>query len=205
MDAKKTLYCSVSQHYDLLVDENQDPVHDPRPLRDYMDQWDGQTMIDKLELHPFRSVLEIGVGTGRLAVRIAPLRKRFCGIDLSPKTIQRAKENLAEQSNVTLYCGDFLTFRFSERFDVIYSSLTFMHIQNKQTAITKAATLLNKGGKFALSTDKNQDRFLDFKTRKIPVYPDNPKTITDCLGHAGLSLSEHYETAFAHIFIAEKI
>ena len=29
---------AVSKHYDLLIDENNDPVHDPKPLRDYMDK-----------------------------------------------------------------------------------------------------------------------------------------------------------------------
>lgn len=27
-------------HYDLLIDENNDPVHDPEPLRAYMDKWE---------------------------------------------------------------------------------------------------------------------------------------------------------------------
>ena len=56
----------VIQHYDLLIDENNDPVHDPKPLRDYMDKWDGQSFIDKMELNKDKSVLEIGVGTGHL-------------------------------------------------------------------------------------------------------------------------------------------
>ena len=30
----------------MLTDEKNDPVHDPRPLRDYMDKWDGQAFID---------------------------------------------------------------------------------------------------------------------------------------------------------------
>ena len=51
----------VIQHYDLLIDENNDPVHDPKPLRDYMDKWDGQSFIDKMELNKDKSVLEIGV------------------------------------------------------------------------------------------------------------------------------------------------
>lgn len=29
---------SVTHHYDLLIDENNDPVHDPMPLQDYMDK-----------------------------------------------------------------------------------------------------------------------------------------------------------------------
>ncbi len=61
------------QHYDLLIEENNDPVHDPKPLQDYMDKWDGQTFIDKMELDKDKSVLEIGVGTGKLAVKTALL------------------------------------------------------------------------------------------------------------------------------------
>ena len=30
----------------MLIDENNDSVHDPKPLRDYMDKWDGQAFID---------------------------------------------------------------------------------------------------------------------------------------------------------------
>ena len=100
---------SVTHHYDLLIDENNDPVHDPKPLRDYMDKWDGQVFINKMELDKNKSVLEVGVGTGRLAVRVAPLCGKFIGIDISPKTIDRAKENLAEYRNVKLICADYLS------------------------------------------------------------------------------------------------
>lgn len=31
----------VISHYDALIDENNDSLYDPKPLRDYMDQWDG--------------------------------------------------------------------------------------------------------------------------------------------------------------------
>lgn len=101
-----------------------------------MDKWDGKAFIDKMELDKDKSVHEIGVGTGRLAIRVAPLCSQFYGIDISTKTIERAKENLSEQTNVKLHCGDFLTFDLSQSFDVIYSSLTFMHVEEKQKAIS---------------------------------------------------------------------
>ena len=85
---KSILNREMIQHYDLLIDENNDPVHDPKPLRDYMDKWDGQSFLDKMKLDKDKSVLEIGVGTGRLAVRVAPLCGQFYGIDISPKTIE---------------------------------------------------------------------------------------------------------------------
>lgn len=196
---------SVTHHYDLLIDENNDPVHDPKPLRDYMDKWDGQAFIDKMELDKNKSILEIGVGTGRLAVRVAPLCGKFCGIDISPKTIDRAKENLSGQANVKLLCGDFLDSPFDSKFDVIYSSLTFMHIEDKQNAINKVSTLLKDGGKFVLSIDKNQSEFIDYGTRKIKIYPDNADEITEYIKAAGLTILNRYDTEFATIFIARKV
>ncbi len=192
----------VIEHYDSIVDENNDPVHDPKPLRDYMDKWDGQDFIYKMELDKNKSVLEIGVGTGRLAVRVAPLCGEFCGIDISPKTIDRAKENLAGYRNVKLICGDFLSYKFDRKFDVIYSSLTFMHIKEKQKAINKVETLLKDGGKFVLSIDKNQSEFIDTGTRKIKIYPDNADSITEYIKAASLTVLNQHNTEFATIFVA---
>lgn len=194
----------VTHHYDLLIDENNDPVHDPKPLQDYMDKWDGQAFIDKMKLDKDKTVLEIGVGTGRLAVRVAPLCGEFYGVDISSKTIERAKGNLAEFENVRLTCADFLSYEFGRTFDVVYSSLTFMHIEEKQKAINKVAALLKDGGRFVLSIDKNQERYIDTGTRKITVFPDTPEEIKTYIENSGLLLIEHYETEFAHIFVAQK-
>ena len=82
----------VINHYDSLIDENNDPVFDPEPLKEYMDKWDGKVFLDALTLDDTKSVLEIGVGTGRLALRTAPRCKEFYGIDISPKTIKKAQK-----------------------------------------------------------------------------------------------------------------
>ena len=195
---------SVTHHYDLLIDENNDPVHDPKPLQDYMDKWDGQAFIDKMELDKDKTVLEIGVGTGRLAIRVAPLCGEFCGVDISSKTIERATENLAEFENVRLTCADFLSYEFGRTFDVVYSSLTFMHIKEKQKAINKVAALLKDDGRFVLSIDKNQDWFIDIGTRKITIFPDTPDEMRTYIVDSGLLLIEQYETEFAHVFVAQK-
>lgn len=201
---KPTKDISVIEHYDLLIDDNNDPVHDPKPLQDYMDKWDGQDFIDKMNLDKDKSVLEIGIGTGRLAVRIAPLCGKFCGVDISPKTIERAKENLAEHDNVKLLCSDFLTLEIPHSFNVIFSSLTFMHIEEKQSAVNKVASLLKNGGRFVLSIDKNRDRFIDFGTRKIKVFPDTLEKMKTYITNSNLLLIEQYETEFAHILVAVK-
>ena len=194
----------VIWHYDNLIDENNDPVNDPQPLKDYMDKWDGQLFIDKMQLDTDKTVLEIGVGTGRIALKVAPLCKSFTGIDVSPKTVERAKEHLSKNNNVSLICGDFNEYNFENKYDVIYSSLTFMHIEDKQNAINKVYGLLNSEGKFVLSIDKNQDKYIDLGTRKIAVYPDNPKDTENYLKISGFVYVEMTETEFGYIFSAER-
>ena len=38
------------EHYNKLIDENNDPARDPKPLRDYMDKWDGEKFIESMQL-----------------------------------------------------------------------------------------------------------------------------------------------------------
>ena len=192
---------AVAKHYDILINEGNDPVHDPEPLKAYMDKWDGQVFIDKMQLSKDKTVLEIGVGTGRLAVRTVPLCKEFYGIDISSKTIKGAEKNLEQYRNVNLVCDDFMTHNFNVSFDVVYSSLAFMHIKDKQGAINKVRQLLKNGGLFVLSTDKNQDKFIDIGSNKIEVYPDVAEDIIECINNSGLTLIEHYETEFANVFV----
>ncbi|MBQ8683338.1 MAG: methyltransferase domain-containing protein [Clostridia bacterium] len=195
---------SCRDHYDALIDEGNDPVYDPQPLRDYMDKWDGQAFIERLELDKNASVLEIGVGTGRLAKRIAPLCGAFYGIDISPKTINRGKENLAAYSHVNLWLGDFLSFNFSRTFDIIYSSLTFMHIKRKQQAIRIIAQLLNPGGRCVLSISKSNESAISTGRRMVKIYPDTPKELCDYATTAGLQTQEQTETEFAYILVFTK-
>ena len=155
-----------------------------------------------LNLSPDKQVLKIGVGTGRLAARTAPLCARLTGIDLSPKTIARARENLAGFSNIHLIGGDFLTHPLDTRFDVVHSSLTLMHFEDKAAFLRKAASLLRPGGRLVLSLDKNQSDILDMGTRRLRIYPDTPERLLPLLGD--LHLTDRFETEFAHILICQK-
>lgn len=196
----------VRRHYDALIDENHDPFRDPPLLAAYMDKWDGQTFLDLVAPNSRESVLEIGVGTGRLAARVAPRCRTLCGIDLSPKTVCRAKENLAALPNVKIVCGDFLTYSFAETFDVIYSSLTFMHIREKRQAFERAATLLKPDGRFVLSIDKKPETRLVYGTRVLTLYPDTPQETEENASAAGFSLAEKMSVEFAclYVFTAKK-
>ena len=167
-----------------------------------MDKWDGAAFTDALKLSADKCVLEIGVGTGRLAIKVAPLCKSFTGIDFSPKTAQCAKQNLSEFKNAKILCADFFEYDFGQRFDVIYSSLTFMHFKDKKAAVNKINQLLNTRGIVVLSLDKSQKQFLDMGTRKIKIYPDSPQNISALLRDTGLKITLETQTEHAFIIAA---
>ena len=79
-----------------------------------------------------------------------------------------------------------------------------MHIMDKQRAINKAANLLNNGGRFILSIDKNQSDVIDMGSRRMKIYPDNSDEIVKMLQIVGLKIAEQYETEFAHVFVATR-
>ena len=194
----------VASHYDRLIEEGNDPFFDPPVLQEYMNKWDGEVFLDSLKLDGLKNVLEIGVGTGRLAVKVAPFCNRFTGIDVSSKTIERAKENLKSYSNLSLICDDFITHNFGERFDIIYSSLTFMHFEDKAQFIKKVNTLLNEGGRFCLSIDKNQNDCIDMGKWNLKVYPDTPENIILLVNESAMNIEAVFETEFAHISVCSK-
>lgn len=195
---------NVITHYDMLIDENNDPFRDPPILQDYMNQWDGQVFVDSMKLDSTKSVLEIGVGTGRLATKVAPHCLRFTGIDISPKTIDRARENLSSHENVALICSDFTKYTFDSTFDVIYSSLTMMHFENKKQIIAKVDALLCERGIFCLSIDKSQSEYIDMGTRKIKIYPDTLDNVISLIKTSSMSVTDTFETEFAHIIVCTK-
>ena len=194
----------VKTHYDMLIDENNDPLRDSPELQEYMNTWDGKPFLEALELSKNKSVLEIGIGTGRIAVKVALCCFKLTGIDISPKTIDRAKDNLKEYGNILFVCSDFNSYEFEETFDVIYSSLTMMHFKDKATVITKVDKLLNDNGIFCLSIDKNQSEYIDMGTRKIKVYPDNLDNIISIIGETAMSVVKVIETDNAYIVVSRK-
>lgn len=195
---------NVVKHYDLLIDEDNDPFRDPPELQECMDQWDGAAFIDQMQLAPDKTVLEIGIGTGRLARKVAPRCLQLTGIDISPKTIERAAENLSDFSNVALICVDFLRHAFAKKFDVVYSSLTLMHFEDKAAFIGKAAALLKPNGRLCLSIDKNQDDFIDMGSRKLKIFPDTLENTLALISKTSLEVVDLFETPFANIIVCRK-
>ena len=174
---------NVSKHYDLLIENGNDPVLDCKALADYMDKWDGEEFINLLNLDNSKTVLEIGCGTGRIAKKIISQCKKYVGIDISKKTIDIARKHFESINNAIFINEDFLNYKVNQKYDVIYSTLTFMHFKEKEKALINVFNLLKRNGKFVLSIDKSQQEFIDTGYSKIVIYPDNPTDICKILAN----------------------
>ena len=111
----------------------------------------------------------------------------------------KARNHFKKETNATFIDGDFLNYDFTKMYDVICSTLTFMHIQDKEYALTKIFSLLKQDGKAVLSIDKNQQTYINTGYSRITIFPDTPNTICGLLRQIGFSNIEVEEIEFAHI------
>ena len=195
---------NISKHYDLLIENGNDPVLDCKELADYMDKWDGKEFINLLNLDAYKTVLEIGCGTGRIAKKIINQCKKYVGIDISSKTINVARKHFKDFNNAFFINEDFLKYKVNQKYDAIFSTLTFMHIKDKEKALINVFNLLKNKGEFILSIDKNQQDFVDTGYSRISVYPDNPTYICKTLHTLGFVKIQTKEIDNAYIITAQR-
>jgi ubiquinone/menaquinone biosynthesis C-methylase UbiE len=177
---------STIEHYEILINDNNDPFRDSLELQSYMERWTGPDFIDLMELNQNKDVLEIGIGTGRMAIKVLKEGcKSLTGLDISPATLVRTKENLKDYINLKLLNSDIFDFESDLKFDVIYSVLTFMHIEHKEEVIKKIVSLLKENGIFMVSLDANPEEIVDFGNRLVKVYPSDVKLLVSILKKYG--------------------
>lgn len=100
-------------------------------------------------------VLEIGTGTGELALNISAHCKRVVAIDISKTMINFARMKAENQNkkNVQFYNAGFLTYKnHGELFDVIITQLALHHLPDywKMIALKRIYAMLKEDGKFYL-------------------------------------------------------
>ena len=102
-----------------------------------------------------RTVLEIGTGTGELALEIARYCTKVFAADVSPTMLQFARQKARDRdvSNIEFHDGGFLTYTHAgEPLDVIVSQLALHHLPDfwKLIALKRIYAMLKNGGKFYL-------------------------------------------------------
>jgi ubiquinone/menaquinone biosynthesis C-methylase UbiE len=115
--------------------------------------------------HPEKNgrLLDIGCGTGwavRYAAGLVGEGGQACGIDLSPKMIERAEEESHGYDNVSFYVADAENLPFGgDYFDYIICTQSFHHYLNPVKAVGEARRVLKSGGRLYI-VDPTADTFI---------------------------------------------
>jgi SAM-dependent methyltransferase len=113
----------------------------------------GPTVDFLAELAGGGPVLELGIGTGRVAVPLAQRGLRVHGIDLSPEMVEKLKEK-PEAAEIEVTIGDFATTRIGGTFTLVYlvcNTIENLTTQDAQVAcFENAAAHLEPGGCFVI-------------------------------------------------------
>jgi SAM-dependent methyltransferase len=104
--------------------------------------------------------LDIGCGTGEFARLLAPRAEHMLALDLSPQTIQLARERSTDFATIDFEAADALSWAFSpEQFDYIVS-IAALHHMPMEVILPKMKEALAKGGTLVV-LDIYEARFSD--------------------------------------------
>lgn len=136
----------------------------------------GQATAKRIEaaasVRPGDVVLEIGCGTGRVGVNLAPLCARWIGADVSSGMLRHAGRAMAHLHNATFVeiSGYSLAPVASESVDVVYCTGVFMHLDEWErfSYVEEAFRLLRPGGRvyvdnINLMGDEGWAQFVELK------------------------------------------
>jgi choline kinase/ubiquinone/menaquinone biosynthesis C-methylase UbiE len=130
--------------------------------RGYLEQ-----MVDCGQFQKHHTVLDVGTGTGRVALEMAPRVGKVIGVDISPDMLKQARQSLTAP-NVEFRLGDVAQLNFDDdSFDRVTARMVFHHlIDTSAKAARECYRVLRPGGLFVLSEGVPPHRALaDWYTR----------------------------------------
>ncbi len=168
------------QAYDLQMQKLKNPENEANSIREL------------LGIKNTYSILEIGTGTGELALRLSEYCKKVVAIDVSKTMIEFAKTKAKSQNktNIQFYNAGFLTYEnHTEPFDAVVTQLALHHLPDywKMMALRRIYGMLKEGGKFYL-----RDVVFPSMIRDYDSYFN--EIITDLKKSAGDKIAEETET-----------
>jgi ubiquinone/menaquinone biosynthesis C-methylase UbiE len=113
---------------------------------------DKKATIETLNKYDFKSVLELGCGTGKNTKWLLEKAKQIIGLDFSQEMLHKAQEKIVDKRVVFRRADLTENWKIDNDFaDLITCSLTLEHIKNVHHIFNQANLKLKKNGLFFIS------------------------------------------------------
>lgn len=137
-------------------------------------------LLSFVDIKKNHDVLDVGCGTGTLALKIAEKVRRVTGIDASKEMVSVAKEKSKNTKNVNIIEAIMENLPFKDNsFDVVICSMTIHHLptEDKINALKEMKRVLKKKGQFLLvdfgKSDCKKGKIVKFLWGYEPYIKDN--------------------------------
>lgn len=100
-------------------------------------------------------ILDVGTGTGVVAITAARLGAKVCALDLTPELLEQAKEDaaIADQQHIEWIEGDAENLPYPENsFDIVISQFGHMFAPRADSVVQEIHRVLKPGGLFAFAS-----------------------------------------------------
>ncbi len=113
-------------------------------------------LVQRLGLSKSSRLLEIGIGTGRIALPYIRAGYQYCGVDISAEMLARLQEQLKPQSlRADLVQGDVMKLPLvSQSFDALLTMHVLHLVDDWQATLREAMRVLRPGGWLVLLNDE---------------------------------------------------
>lgn len=206
MSKTKIKILDSKQGYDLAAED-----YDKKEK--YLNSFEQNKVLPLLYDVEGKKILDVGAGTGRLAILLADKGAVITALDVSAEMLKVLRRKAGTRKNIKYVEGEAENIDFPEEsFDVVVAAFLIVHLKNPTYFFKEAYRVLKPNGLLVV-TNINQKEPPEVKTRdgiiKIDSYYHRPDKIKDMLEETAFSI-EKLEVVYEgeqwinQIFVAKK-
>jgi ubiquinone/menaquinone biosynthesis C-methylase UbiE len=157
----------------------------------YLNSFENGKLLPLLGDIKNKKILDVGAGTGRLAVEFAEQGACVTALDVSSKMLERLKK---KNKNIEIIIGDGENLPFkNEEFDIVIGAFLIVHFKDPLKFFDEAYRVLKNNGLFIV-TNINQKEPPEIKTTegkiKIESYYHRPEKVREILNSLAFNIEK---------------